>query len=248
MPAPGQQADAVLGQLAGAALCQLANVVEEDRLLRRVEVRGVLRDLGEEGIGEEDGGLVLVARGRVAEQGGDVDLEGARETIERRQRGHGLAVLDLGDVGARHVHARGELTLREIANAAEIAHGGGDLDAFGLSGFGLGDERDGLDGGQLGQQGALALAADVVGCAELYELAVLAAKYLTFDTCCSLGLGRGNGDRRHYSSHVVGVAGGCQSGAPQRVTSDKEVGDVPTVTLGCRESQGVLQTIGVGKW
>ena len=73
---------AVLSELAGAALGELADVVEEDRLLRHGEMRGVLRDLGEEGIGHEHGGLILMARGRVAEQGGDVDLEGAREAIK----------------------------------------------------------------------------------------------------------------------------------------------------------------------
>ncbi len=60
--------------LARVALGQFADVVEEDRLLRRGEVRGVLGDLGEEGVGGEHGRLFLVAGGGVAEQGGDVDL------------------------------------------------------------------------------------------------------------------------------------------------------------------------------
>ena len=68
------------GRLGGAAAAggQLANVVEEDRALQGVELRGVRGDLGEERIGHEDRGLVRVAGGGVAQEGGDVDLEGAR--------------------------------------------------------------------------------------------------------------------------------------------------------------------------
>jgi hypothetical protein len=40
-----------LGGAAGVALGQLADVVQEDGLLRRGEVFGVLGDLGEEGVG-----------------------------------------------------------------------------------------------------------------------------------------------------------------------------------------------------
>ena len=90
-------------------------------------MRGVLGDLGQEGIVEQDGGLIAVTRGRVAEECGDVDLEGAGEAVEGGQGGHGLAVLDLGDVGARHAHAGRELALRKIADVAEITHGGGNL-------------------------------------------------------------------------------------------------------------------------
>ena len=126
-------------------------------------MRGVLGYLGQEGIVEEDGGLVAVAGGRIAEEGGDVDLQGTGEAIERGQGRHGLAVLDLGDVGAGHAHTSGELALREIADVAKIAHGGRDLRA-GVGSFGCGvkDQRDGrLDFGRLGQQRLLAATAGV---------------------------------------------------------------------------------------
>ena len=45
-------------------------------------MRGVLGDLGQEGVVEQDGSLVAMAGGRVAQQGGDVDLEGAGEAVE----------------------------------------------------------------------------------------------------------------------------------------------------------------------
>ena len=83
--------------LGGAATAggELANVVEEDGALQIVQLRGVHGDLGEEGIGHEDRSLVAMARVGVAQQGGDVDLKGLGETIERGQGRHGLAVFDL---------------------------------------------------------------------------------------------------------------------------------------------------------
>ena len=134
-------------------------------------MRGVLGDLGQEGIGEEDGGLVAVAGGRIAEKSGDVHLEGAGETIERGQGGHGLAVLDLGDVGAGHSHARGELALGEVADVAKVAHGGGNLGASARGASGSSSQRDGLNFGGLGQQRLLAATAGVVSGAELHQLA-----------------------------------------------------------------------------
>ena len=191
---------------------QLSNVVKEDGTLQVVELRGVHGDLGEEGVGHEDGGFVLVACGRVAEQGGDVDLEGAGEAIERGQGRHGLAVFDLGDVGARDVHAPGELPLRKIADAAEIADGRGDLDAFGAGSIGLWHDGDGLNFREFRKQRLPALAADVVGGAELYELAVLATKDLAFRTCDDLWLGRGDGDWSHSSCHVVVLRAAARAG------------------------------------
>ena len=61
---------------------QFANVVQEDGPLEFVELRGVGGDLGEEGIGHQHRGLVAMAGVGVAQQGGDVDLEGAGEAIE----------------------------------------------------------------------------------------------------------------------------------------------------------------------
>jgi hypothetical protein len=57
---------------------------------------------------------------------------------------------------------------------AEITHGCGDLDAFGARSLGLFGDGDRLNFGKLRKQRLFALAADVVGGAELYELAVLA--------------------------------------------------------------------------
>jgi len=104
-------------------------VIEEDGPLQIVELRGVHGDLGEERIGHEDRGLVAMARVGVSQEGGDVDLEGLGEAVERREGRHGFAVLDLRNVGAGHSHARGELPLREVAHVAQVSNGGSDLKA-----------------------------------------------------------------------------------------------------------------------
>jgi hypothetical protein len=106
---------------------EFANVVEEDGPLQIVELRGVHGDLSEERIGHEDCSLVAMACVGIAQQGGDVDLKSTGETVERREGRHGLAILDLRDVGAWNAHASSELSLREIAHVAQVANGGGYL-------------------------------------------------------------------------------------------------------------------------
>lgn len=112
---------------AASAGSKFANMIEEDGALQVVELRGVHGDLGEEGIGHEDRGLVAMARVGVSQEGGDVDLESFGEAVKGRQRRHSLAILDLGDVGAGDTHAGGELPLREIAHVAQVANCGGYL-------------------------------------------------------------------------------------------------------------------------
>ena len=63
----------------------------------------------------------------VAQQGADVDLQSLCEALQAAQRRHGLAILNLGNVRAWHAHAAGELALAQVADAAQIAHGLGDL-------------------------------------------------------------------------------------------------------------------------
>jgi hypothetical protein len=102
-------------------------VVEEDGALQVVELRGVHGDLGEEGIGHEDRGLVAMARVGVSQEGGDIDLKSSGEAVERGESGHGLAVLDLRDVSAGDTHTGGKLSLREVAHVAQVSNGGGYL-------------------------------------------------------------------------------------------------------------------------
>lgn len=156
---------------------------------------GVFGNLGEEGVGGQHGRLVLVAAWSVAQQRRNIDLESAREAVERGQGRHGLGVFDLRDVGAGHAHAACELALRKIADVAKIAHGGRDLD-FAVAGTcdRIGDERDdGLGFGLLGQQTLLATTAGFCGGAELHQFAVVAFEDFTVLRCHSAqhqGLGQ----------------------------------------------------------
>ncbi len=151
-------------------------MVQEDGALEGVELRGVGRNLGEEGIGHENSRLVAMAGGGVTQQGGDVDLKGSGETIERGESGHRLPVLDLGNIGTRDIHAGGELTLREVAHVAQVANGSGHLNAI-VGGRWLGNECDG--GGSrlrlLDLEAFVAAAAQGVCRAELYQAAVVTA-------------------------------------------------------------------------
>ena len=167
-----------LGGAADPALGQFADVVEEDRLLRRVQVSRILGDLGQEGVRHQNGGFVLVAGGRIAQQGGDIDLQGTGEAIQRGEGWHSLAILDLRDIGTRNAHACGELALRQVAHVAQIADRRGHLQATLGARSGFRDERNGgFDRGLFGQQRLLAASAAIGRCAELHQLAGIATKY-----------------------------------------------------------------------
>ena len=180
-----------------AAGGEFANVIEEDGTLEFVQLRGVGCDLGEEGIGHEDRGLVAMARVGVAQQGGDVDLKGPGEAVERGEGRHGLAVLDLRDIGAWHSHAGCELPLREIAHVAQVSNGGGDLEAALLSYWG-GDECQwcGSWFGLLDLEAFVAAAAQSVRCPKLHQAAMITTQDLTLFNGC------------HHSCHKLSVAGG----------------------------------------
>ena len=49
-------------------------------------------------------------------------LQSRSETGERRQGRRSLLVLDLGDVGARHAHANGQLPLAQAVAMAQVAN------------------------------------------------------------------------------------------------------------------------------
>jgi len=170
---------------AAASGCELAYVVEEDGALQSVELRRVSGDLSEERVGHQNRCLVAVPRGGVAEQGGDIHLQRLSQSVERGEGWHSLAILDLRDVSARHVHACRELPLRKIAYMAKITNCRGDLKAV-MGGCGRGDD------GQryrcrfwfLDLERFVAAAAHRVDCAELHQTAVVAAQDLTlFDGC-----------------------------------------------------------------
>jgi hypothetical protein len=176
---------------------ELANVVEEDGALQVVELRGVHGYLGEEGIGHQDRGLVAMARVGVSQEAGDIDLKGTGKAVERGEGRHGLAVLDLRDIGSGYSHAGCELALREVAHVAQVSNGGGDLEAALLSYWG-GDEcqRCWSRFGLFDLEAFVAAAAQSVRCSKLHQAAMVTTQDLTlFDGC-------------HHSCHKLSVAGG----------------------------------------
>jgi hypothetical protein len=203
-------------RLCGAATPggELSDVVEEDRTLQRVELRGIRCDLGQERIGHQHGSLVRMTAVGVAQQGRDVDVESSCEAVERRQCGHGLAVLDLRDVGARHVHAGGELALGEVADVAKIADGGCNLDSLdGFDGWGNKGEWRRRGGWLLDFQGVLAAAAGCGRGAELHQFAV--ATFQNFTFCCGvhyLAWSQGS----HHGCHKLCIAEAGPERGPQR--------------------------------
>ncbi len=83
----------------------------------------------DERIAHDGCNLLLPLAAGIAEKMADVDLKSRGEALKRRQSRHGFAVFNLGDVGARHLHAASELALAEAALTAQIANGARDLEA-----------------------------------------------------------------------------------------------------------------------
>ena len=218
LPHGGLGAERRLGG-ATPSRCQFADVIQEDRALQCVELRGVGRDLGEEGIGHENGCLVAMAGGCVAQQGRDVDLKSFREAGERGQGWHGLAVLDLGDIGAGDVHAASELPLRQVADVTQIADGRSYLKTTLLLGLWWDESEWGwCRFRHLNFEGFAAATAERAGDAELHQTTVVTTQNLTlFDRC-------------HHGCHKLCVAKGPR--ARTQHMSDNGTCDVPRVTLG----------------
>ena len=154
---------------------KLANVVEKDGTLQRVELRGIRGDLSQKRIGHEHRCLTGVTARSIAEERRNVDLEGSCETVEGRQRRHSFAIFNLGDIGSGYTHTTRELPLAQVANVAKIAHGGGDLDALlGLSSRGDKNECCRRRSRLIDLETGLAAFAVGGGCAELHQAAAVA--------------------------------------------------------------------------
>ena len=85
-----------------------------------------------ERIGEDGGNLFFAAAARIPHQLAHVHIESQGQALQRTKRRNRLAVLDFGDVGARHLHAPCQLTLAQVAQTPDFAHLSGHLQ----SGFG----------------------------------------------------------------------------------------------------------------
>jgi hypothetical protein len=201
---PPRKGDAEMRRLRGSALAadgEFADLVQEDRLLGGVEMLRMLRNLGKERIGDQHRRLVLVACACIAQKDGDVHLQRTRQTVERGERRHRLAVLNLGDIGAGNAHSPGELPLREIAHATQIAHSRCYLYATLRCGSGWNkSQRSGHGLRLLHLKRSAAAPACARGAAELNETAAVTTKDLSLFNGC------------HHSCHKLYNAGGSQSG------------------------------------
>ena len=117
--------------LSGAAAAggSVANGAVDERALQGLKMRQEDGDLGQKRIGENGGHFLFAAAAGVADQLAYIHFEGVGQTFERAEGGDRLAILDFGDIGAWHLHAQGQLTLAEVAGAADFPDLSGNLQA-----------------------------------------------------------------------------------------------------------------------
>src|ERR1035438_8431130 len=169
------------GPLSGApASCsRIPHSAREEHPLHRVQMWQQSGNLGQERVGKQGSDLLVAAAAGIPHQVAHVHLEGCSQPLKRTERGYGLAVFDLGDIGAGHLHAPGQLALAHVARLANIAHLPSNLQP------GLGGSRSGWADHQLRRQrhrlfhieGPVALSAKGVAGPELHQAAVIAAQY-----------------------------------------------------------------------
>ena len=151
----------------------------EERPLQWLELRKQRSDLREERIGEDGIDLLFAPAAGVADELADVDFKSVGQPLERAERRNCLSVLDLRDVGPRHLHARGQLTLAQVAGTADIPHLSGNLQTglggrgHGRAGYKLRGQMDGL----LDIEGFVATSAKGVRGSVLHEAAMLTPHY-----------------------------------------------------------------------
>src|SRR6516164_1339176 len=106
---------------------QVAYLCQDARHLHPVQLRHEWQNLRDEGILHQVPNLFLPAALAAGEQIGHGNFQRARQPLERRQRGCGLLVFDLGHVGPRYGHAGRELALAQSIAQAQGADGGREI-------------------------------------------------------------------------------------------------------------------------
>lgn len=104
--------------------------------MQRVEPREQGRNLGQERVRQDCGDLFLASAAGVAHQLTNIDFESMSQAFKRAEGRNRLAVLNLGNVGTRHLHPTGELALAQVSGTADVAHLRRDLQT-GFRGGGL---------------------------------------------------------------------------------------------------------------
>ena len=95
---------------------------EKERTVQRVKMLQQRRNLGQERIVEDLRNFFVAATACIADQLAHFHAKGEGEPLERTQGRDRLAVFDFRNVGARHLHPSRELTLAQMAGAAQFPH------------------------------------------------------------------------------------------------------------------------------
>jgi hypothetical protein len=109
---PGIRRPALRG--AATACSEIAKLVEKQGALHRIYLEQKRRNLRDEWVSKH----IVRSIAAISKQFSQRNLESICEALQGRERRHGARVLDLRDIGARHLHPSGELTLTETAAAA----------------------------------------------------------------------------------------------------------------------------------
>src|SRR5205085_353078 len=114
--------------------------------------------------------------GGLLEQRRYANLKRNRQTSQRGERGRGFVVLNLGDVGARHLHAQGKLTLAESAALPKSANGESNLQmrVTVAIAYGRFDHGNGFRLRLLPIEAKMTFSTEIVGGPELDQVAVVA--------------------------------------------------------------------------
>jgi hypothetical protein len=90
--------------------------------MRLAEQGQELNELDDQRVREKIVDLLFAYAAFIANELREIDVQGICQALERAECGDGLAVLNLRDVGARHLHTICKLTLAQMAHATQIAH------------------------------------------------------------------------------------------------------------------------------
>jgi hypothetical protein len=150
---------------AAASESCVAHCALKESAVHRVQVRQQDGDLGQEWVGKDGGDFLVAHTPGIPNQLADVNIQSRSQSLQRAECRNCLAVLDLRDIGAGHLHPSGELALAQVPGLADIAHLPGDLQPGFLRGCkgGVGDQLQGRMGRLLDVESLVALPAKGVG-------------------------------------------------------------------------------------
>jgi len=116
----------------------IARRAKDERAVQRIQAGKQSGHLGQKWIGEDRRHFLVPKAARIANQLSHIDAQSRRQPLKRAEGGNGLAILDLRNICAWHLHAAGQLALAEVARTADLLH---------LAGYLQPSFGGGIDGG-----------------------------------------------------------------------------------------------------